>query len=61
VVEVAAPDLEAKLAGTQSARGWGIFLIKTLVDAMRTRNTDAEHTVELVMKLEGGKNDTASV
>ena len=28
------PDLEAKLAGEQKPRGWGLFLIKHMVDAM---------------------------
>ena len=30
-----APDLEAKLAGRQTPRGWGLFLIEELVDATR--------------------------
>ncbi|MCA1554279.1 MAG: SpoIIE family protein phosphatase, partial [Chloroflexi bacterium] len=29
------PDLEAKLAGLQSPRGWGLFLIKNLVDELK--------------------------
>src|SRR5215204_754792 len=28
------PDLEAKLEGMQTARGWGLFLIKSMVDEM---------------------------
>lgn len=44
-----APDLEAKLAGLQTPRGWGLFLIERLVDELHERNTDAEHTVELIL------------
>jgi serine phosphatase RsbU (regulator of sigma subunit)/anti-sigma regulatory factor (Ser/Thr protein kinase) len=55
IIETVTPDLEAKLAGKQSARGWGLFLIKTMVDDMRTHSTDTQHTIELVMKLEGGR------
>jgi serine phosphatase RsbU (regulator of sigma subunit)/anti-sigma regulatory factor (Ser/Thr protein kinase) len=51
--ETITPDLEAKLEGKQSTRGWGLFLIKTMVDDMRSHQTDTQHTVELVMKLEG--------
>ena len=47
------PDLDAKLAGLQSPRGWGLFLIKNMVDEM-TVDTDGEHhIVELTLKLEG--------
>ena len=44
-----APDLEAKLAGLQTPRGWGLFLIERLVDEMHERDTGAEHTVELIL------------
>lgn len=47
------PDLEAKLAGEQSPRGWGLFLIEKMVDAMRTTDDDGHHTVELEMAREG--------
>lgn len=43
------PDLEAKLAGLQSPRGWGLFLIKNLVDDMGVSAEDGRHTVELTM------------
>ena len=46
-----APDLEAKLAGLQSPRGWGLFLIRSMVDELRVTDDDTHHTVELVMKL----------
>jgi anti-sigma regulatory factor (Ser/Thr protein kinase) len=47
------PDLEAKLAGLQSPRGWGLFLIEKMVDEMRIHNENGEHTVELVLYREG--------
>jgi len=48
------PDLEAKLAGEQSPRGWGLFLIKHLVDEMRVTGDEVYHTVELIMHREEG-------
>lgn len=50
--EDTAPDLEAKLAGEQSPRGWGLFLIKNMVDEMNIIQDEAHHTVELVMRRE---------
>lgn len=47
-----APDLEAKLAGRQSPRGWGLFLIERLVDVMRTSSANERHTLELIMERE---------
>jgi anti-sigma regulatory factor (Ser/Thr protein kinase) len=47
------PDLEAKLAGIQSPRGWGLFLIKHMVDEMNVQVDEIHHTVELIFKLEG--------
>jgi anti-sigma regulatory factor (Ser/Thr protein kinase) len=49
-----APDLEAKLEGMQTQRGWGLFLIQNMVDEMRVSGNPDHHTVELVMHLEGG-------
>ncbi|HSG78823.1 MAG TPA: SpoIIE family protein phosphatase [Acidimicrobiia bacterium] len=46
------PDIEAKLAGEQRPRGWGLFLIERMVDEMRTSTDDGRHTVELVMNRE---------
>jgi serine phosphatase RsbU (regulator of sigma subunit)/anti-sigma regulatory factor (Ser/Thr protein kinase) len=45
------PDLDAKLAGKQSPRGWGLFLIEKMVDRMRTYTDETHHTVELEMDL----------
>ena len=44
------PDLDAKLAGFQSPRGWGLFLMRELVDEVRTRDSAGGHTVELVLR-----------
>ncbi|GAC1331450.1 MAG: ATP-binding protein [Mycobacteriales bacterium] len=46
-----APDLEAKLAGLQTPRGWGLFLIKNMVDEMTVSADGAEHTVRLTVHL----------
>ena len=47
------PDIEAKLAGLQRPRGWGLFLIKNMVDQANETNDGTHHTVELVMALTG--------
>jgi anti-sigma regulatory factor (Ser/Thr protein kinase) len=49
--EVETPDLEAKLAGLQTPRGWGLFLIQNMVDELRTAVDEHHHTIELVMHL----------
>jgi len=49
IPEAETPDLEAKLAGLQKPRGWGLFLIQNMVDAMRVTTHDGRHTVELVV------------
>lgn len=46
------PDLGSKLAGTQSPRGWGLFLIKSMVDSMCIRESGNQHVIELVLHLE---------
>ena len=51
--DVEVPDLDAKLAGAQSPRGWGLFLMRELVDEVRTRDSGGGHTVELVMHRDG--------
>ena len=58
IPEAETPDLEAKLAGLQTPRGWGLFLIKNLVDEIRATSDDVHHTIELVMYLEGGSDDS---
>ena len=51
IPEAETPDIEAKLAGLQKPRGWGLFLIKNMVDDLRTHTTETHHTIELVMRL----------
>jgi anti-sigma regulatory factor (Ser/Thr protein kinase) len=43
------PDLAGKLEGRQSARGWGLFLIRNMVDGMDVTTEGARHTVWLTM------------
>jgi anti-sigma regulatory factor (Ser/Thr protein kinase) len=50
------PDLESKLKGLQMPRGWGLFLIRNLVDEMHITSDEVHHTVGLVMHLEGGED-----
>ena len=47
------PDLEAKLAGEQTPRGWGLFLIRNMVDEMHVSVDERHHTLELVLRREG--------
>jgi anti-sigma regulatory factor (Ser/Thr protein kinase) len=50
----ATPDIDAKLEGRQSPRGWGLFLIERMVDEVRQSGDGDRHTVELEMHLRGG-------
>ncbi|MHB8398777.1 MAG: ATP-binding SpoIIE family protein phosphatase [Candidatus Limnocylindrales bacterium] len=47
------PDIEKKLAGEQKPRGWGLFLIKHMVDAMEVTTHGTGQTVTLTLHLEG--------
>jgi anti-sigma regulatory factor (Ser/Thr protein kinase) len=49
---VLAPDLDEKLAGLQSPRGWGLFLIRNMVDAMDESTVDGAHVLRLVIHLD---------
>jgi anti-sigma regulatory factor (Ser/Thr protein kinase) len=44
------PDLTLKLDGGQGPRGWGLFLIRNMVDAMDVTTHGDRHTVRLVMR-----------
>jgi serine phosphatase RsbU (regulator of sigma subunit)/anti-sigma regulatory factor (Ser/Thr protein kinase) len=44
-----APDLDAKLAGLQSPRGWGLFLIQNMVDELNVSGDSEHHVIELVL------------
>jgi serine phosphatase RsbU (regulator of sigma subunit)/anti-sigma regulatory factor (Ser/Thr protein kinase) len=43
------PDIDLKLAGAQKARGWGLFLIKNMVDSMDVTSDGSTQTVTLTM------------
>lgn len=47
------PDLEAKLAGFQPPRGWGLFLMKEMVDELREFTDNAQHVVDLYLAIDG--------
>ena len=50
--EPEAPDIERKLVGDQKPRGWGLFLIKNMVDSMDVTSDGATQTVTLTMARE---------
>ncbi len=50
------PDLVEKLAGRQRPRGWGLFLIEQMVDAMHVTIEGRRHTVSLTVR-PGGPAD----
>jgi serine phosphatase RsbU (regulator of sigma subunit)/anti-sigma regulatory factor (Ser/Thr protein kinase) len=45
------PNIDAKLAGLQSPRGWGLFLIEKMVDQLEVIDTPNGHTIELTVNL----------
>jgi serine/threonine-protein kinase RsbW len=47
------PDLLKKLEGGQSPRGWGLFLIRNMVDAMDITTNGQRHTIWLTMRTGG--------
>jgi serine/threonine-protein kinase RsbW len=47
------PDLVQKLDGGQSPRGWGLFLIRNMVDAMDITTNGQRHTIWLTMRTGG--------
>src|SRR5947209_11961689 len=57
IVEPHTPDIEAKLAELQSPRGWGLFLMKNLVDDVHVISDEDHHTLELILYLEGDNHD----
>jgi anti-sigma regulatory factor (Ser/Thr protein kinase) len=46
------PDIERKLAGQQKPRGWGLFLIRSMVDSMDVTSDGPTQTVTLTMARE---------
>jgi serine phosphatase RsbU (regulator of sigma subunit)/anti-sigma regulatory factor (Ser/Thr protein kinase) len=55
IPEPEAPDLEAKLSGLQTPRGWGLFLIKNMVDEVQVSSDALHHTIELILYVNGGE------
>jgi len=51
------PDLLKKLDGGQSPRGWGLFLIRNMVDAMDVTTNGQRHTIWLTMRTGGAAHD----
>ena len=51
------PDLVRKLDGDQSPRGWGLFLIRNMVDAMDVTTDGRRHTIWLTMRTGGAAHD----
>ena len=51
------PDLIRKLDGDQSPRGWGLFLIRNMVDAMDVTTDGRRHTIWLTMRTGGAAHD----
>lgn len=45
------PDLEAKLAGLQSPRGWGLFLIQKMADELIVTTGEGYHQLDLIFNL----------
>lgn len=50
------PDLDRKLGGEQDPRGWGLFLIRHMVDSVDITTQGERHTVRLMMRI--GSQDT---
>jgi len=51
------PDVEAEVDGLQPPRGWGLFLIKNMVDDMLVTSDNQRRVVELVFHLKDGDAD----
>jgi anti-sigma regulatory factor (Ser/Thr protein kinase) len=51
------PDLLKKLDGAQTPRGWGLFLIRNMVDAMNVTTDGQRHTIWLTMRTGGAAHD----
>ena len=49
---IADPDLDKKLTGEQTPRGWGLFLIKHMVDTLDVSTDGDKHTVRLTVLVE---------
>jgi anti-sigma regulatory factor (Ser/Thr protein kinase) len=54
--EAELPNLEAKLAGLQKPRGWGLFLIQQMVDRVEIVRDGERQTVVLILDLGGASH-----
>jgi serine phosphatase RsbU (regulator of sigma subunit)/anti-sigma regulatory factor (Ser/Thr protein kinase) len=54
------PDLDAKLAGLQKPRGWGLFLIRHMVDRVEVTPGTDRQTVTLIVDVEGAPDANAT-
>jgi len=61
IPEAPEPDLKAKLSGEQDPRGWGLFLIRNMVDDLHTSSDELHHTVHLVMHLRGTSTEREGI
>jgi len=55
------PDLDAKLGGLQKPRGWGMFLVRHMVDQVEITTGVDHQTVTLIVDLEGAPDASPSV
>jgi anti-sigma regulatory factor (Ser/Thr protein kinase) len=53
VPDTETPDLDAKLEGRQKPRGWGLFLIRHMVDGMDVHSDGGLQTVTLTIARDG--------
>jgi len=54
------PDLDQKLAGLQTPRGWGLFLIRHMVDEVDEVREGERHTVRLTVRPGGTEQASGS-
>jgi anti-sigma regulatory factor (Ser/Thr protein kinase) len=47
------PDIDAKLRGAQTPRGWGLFLVRSLVDEVHETSDGERHTLTLELTRDG--------
>ena len=50
--QVQTPDIDTKLEGTADTRGWGIFLIESLMDEVTFESTPKGNVVKMIIHLE---------
>lgn len=49
---VVVPHLDSQIAGTTDTRGWGIFLIKSLMDEVTFESTPGGNVIKMIIHLE---------